>query len=131
MSIIFLLASVSSYETAVLIPLILLFFLIGIAMYSQVSYKIQFRRLATMIKNIDFRPLEGGLSKLERLVKESNLKVSDLEKRLDGLDSYKIEQEKKYRKLVRKILEVDNKLNQKYKRLGESIIELSKKIKKS
>ena len=130
MSIIFLLASIPVYGMSVFIPLIILFFLTGMVMHSQISYRRRFQKLGIMIKNIDFRPLERELSKMEKSQEEWMLKISNLEKRLDGLDSYKLEQEKKYRDLVRKILEVDNKLNRKYKKLGESIIELNKKVKR-
>lgn len=131
MSIIFLLVSIPIYGMSVFIPLIILFFLTGMAMYSQTSYRKKFQSLGIMIKNIDFRPLEKELSKIEESQEEWMSKISNLEKKLDGLDSYKLEQEMKYRDLVRKILEVDNKLNRKYKKLGESIIELNKKVKKT
>jgi hypothetical protein len=131
MSIIFLLVSLSIYEMPYVVPLILLFILIAIAVYSQVSYKKQFRKLAVIVKNINLGPLEEGISRVEKGRGELILRVSDLEKGLNNLDSYKVEQEKKYRDLVRKILEVDNKLNRKYKLLGESVIKLSKEIKKS
>ncbi len=99
-------------------------------MYSQISSSRRFQKLGIMIKNIDFRPLGRELSKMEKSQEEWVFEISNLEKKLDGLDSYKLEQEKKYRDLVRKILEVDNKLNRKYRKLGEIIIELNKKIKR-
>ena len=83
-----------------------------------------------MIKNIDFKPLEEEVMKIENKQKESSLKLSRLERSMDDFENYKIEQEKKYRDVVRKVLEVDNDLNKKYKLLGDSIIKLNKDIKK-
>jgi len=83
-----------------------------------------------MVKNIDFGPLEEGIIKIEKKHKESDLRVSSLERKLDDFDNYKIEQEKKYRDVVRRVLELDNELNRKYKLLGENIIKLKKDIKK-
>ena len=45
------------------------------------------------------------------------------------LENRRIEQERKYRDLVRKVLEIDNKLNTKFKLLGEIILKLSKERK--
>ena len=60
-------------------------------------------------------------------VKELNLKISSLE---NELENFKIENEKKYRDVVRKVLELENKLNKKYKLLGEAIVQLSKRKKR-
>jgi len=130
MSLLFLLVSAFSYEMSVIIPLLLLFFLTAITMYSQTSYKRRFRRLALMVKNIDFKPLEKELTRIGNVAKEWDSRVSGLEEKLNGFEKYKMEQEQKYRDLVRKFLEVDNKLNKKYKLLGETIIKLSKEGKK-
>ena len=83
-----------------------------------------------MIKNIDFKPLEEEVMKIENKQKESSLKLSRLERSMDDFENYKIEQEKKYRDVIRKVLEIDNDLNKKYKLLGESIIKLNKDMKK-
>jgi len=107
-----------------------LFVLTGIAMYSQVLNTKRFQRLKIMIKNIDFKPLEEEIMKIENKQKESSLKLSRLERTLGDFENYKIEQEKKYRDVVRKVLEVDNDLNKKYKLLGENIIKLNKDMKK-
>jgi len=129
-TIIFLIITFSSYSVFNFALFIVLFVLTGIAMYSQVLNTKRFQRLKIMIKNIDFKPLEEEIMKIENKQKESSLKLSRLERTLGDFENYKIEQEKKYRDVVRKVLEVDNDLNKKYKLLGESIIKLNKDIKK-
>ena len=82
-----------------------------------------------MIKNIDFKPLEEEIMKIENKQKESSLKLSRLERTLGDFENYKIEQEKKYRDVVRKVLEMDNKLNTKFKLLGEVLLKMGKEKK--
>ena len=129
-TIIFLIITFSSYSVFNFVLFIILFVLTGIAMYSQVLNTKRFQRLKIMIKNFDFKPLEEEVTKIENKQKESSLKLLRLERSLDDFENYKIEQEKKYRDVVRKVLEIDNDLNKKYKLLGESIIKLNKDIKK-
>ena len=126
----FLIITFSSYSIFSFVLFIILLVLTGIAMYSQVLNIKRFQRLKIMIKNIDFKPLEEEVMKIENKQKESSLKLSRLERSMDDFENYKIEQEKKYRDVVRKVLEVDNDLNKKYKLLGDSIIKLNKDIKK-
>jgi hypothetical protein len=126
----FLIITFSSYSIFNFVLFIILFVLTGIAMYSQVLNAKRFYRLKIMIKNIDFKPLEEEVIKIENKQKESSLKLLRLERSLDDFENYKIEQEEKYRDVVRKVLEVDNDFNRKYKLLGESIIKLNKDIKK-
>jgi len=126
----FLIIAFSHYNIFNLILFIILFILTGIAMYSQILNRKRFHWLKIMVKNIDFGPLEEGIIKIEKKHKESDLRVSSLERKLDDFDNYKIEQEKKYRDVVRRVLELDNELNRKYKLLGENIIKLKKDIKK-
>jgi hypothetical protein len=99
-------------------------------MFYQAWNRKNLHRLKIMIKNIDFKPLEEEIKKMEKVQGECNFKVLGLEKQLNDLDNYKSEQEKKYREVVRKVLDVDNELNRKYKLLGEGVIKLSKDIKK-
>ena len=126
----FLIITFSSYSIFGFILFIVLLVLTGIAMYFQVLNTKRFRRLTIMIKNIDFKPLEEEIMKIGNKQKESNFKLLRLERSFDDFENYKIEQEKKYRDVVRKVLEVDNDLDKKYKILGESIIKLNKGIKK-
>lgn len=128
--IIFLTLAFPNYKIHELILFILFFLLVGIAMYFQTWNRRRLHRLKIMIKNIDFKPLEEEIKKMEERQKECNLKLFGLERKLDDFENYKVEQEKKYREVVRKVLDVDNKLTRKYKLLGESVIKLSKDIKK-
>jgi len=115
------------YEFVLFVSFILM---TGIAMFYQAWNRKNLHRLKIMIKNIDFKPLEEEIKKMEKVQGECNFKVLGLEKQLNDLDNYKSEQEKKYREVVRKVLDVDNELNRKYKLLGEGVIKLSKDIKK-
>ncbi len=79
------------------------------------------------MEKIDLTPLEVFIKKIET----SQGKItSDLSKLESELGQYKQEQEKKYRDVVRKVLEMDNKLNTKFKLLGEVILKLDKETKK-
>lgn len=128
--IIFITLTFPIYDIYEAILFLLFFLLVGIIMYFQTRNVRQQRRLAIMIKNINFRPLEEEIKKIEERHKESMLRVFSLERKLGDFDNYKIEQEKKYREIVRKVLDVDNEVNRKYKLLGETLIKLSKDIKK-
>jgi len=76
------------------------------------------------MKSIDLKPVEEEIKKIKKGQAECSKKVFRLE---TELDQYKLEQERKYRDVVRKVLDLDNKLNKKFKLLGESIIKISKK----
>lgn len=128
--IIFLTLAFPNYKIHEVILFVLFFFLVGIAMYFQTWNRRRLRGLKIMIKNIDFGPLEEEIKKMEERQKECNFKVFGLERKLDDFENYKAGQEKKYREVVRKVLDVDNRLNRKYKLLGETVIKLSKDIKK-
>ncbi|MEM5799219.1 MAG: hypothetical protein QXZ43_00935 [Candidatus Aenigmatarchaeota archaeon] len=47
-----------------------------------------------------------------------------------NLAKFREEQEEKYREIVKKVLDLDNKLTEKYELLGKSILKLSKDTKK-
>lgn len=91
-----------------------LFTLIGFLAHSFDSNKKSLKKVTDMVERIDLTPLE-------EFVKKYNSNSTKLEK---GLEEYKQEQEKKYRDIVRKVLEMDNKLNTKFKLLGEAMLEL-------
>jgi len=76
-----------------------------------------------VLEKIDLTPLEEGIKNIEMSQKECYLRLFKLE---NELNEYKLEQEMKYRDLVRKVLEIDNKLNTKFKLLGEVVLKLSK-----
>jgi len=61
---------------------------------------------------------------VERL---ANFKKSIVEIK-NELERYRDEDEVRYRDLVKKILDVDNELNRKFRALGEEIIDMKKKM---
>ena len=100
-----------------------LFSLIGFLAYSFDSRKKSLKRIMELVEKINLTPLEEFVKEIEKLEKNTS-NLSKLEKELED---HKVEQEKKYRDVVRKVLEMDNKLNTKFRRLGEAILELKKK----
>jgi len=129
-TLIFLIISFSNCGIFNLTLFFILLILTAIAMYRQMLSRKKIHWLKIMIKNINLRSLEEEISKIEKKQKESNIKFSRFESRVNDFDNYKIEQEKKYRDVVRKVLELDNDFNKKYKLLGETIIKLKKDMKK-
>ena len=79
-----------------------------------------------IVERIDLTPLEEGIKKIEMTQRECYLRLFKLE---SELDERRLEQERKYRDVVRKVLEIDNKLNTKFKLLGEVVLKLSKERK--
>jgi hypothetical protein len=104
-----------------------LFALIGIVAHSLETNRKLFLQILETTEKIDFKPVETGIKKIERAQAECYLRLSSIE---TELEEYKHEQEKKYRDVVRKVLDLDNKLNRKFKLLGEAVIKLSKETKK-
>jgi len=95
-------------------------------MYSQESNRRVFQKLITMVEDINLKPLEDGIKKIERVQRECYLRLFKLE---TELEEHKLERERKYRDVVRKVLDLENKLNRKFKLLGETIIKVSKEVK--
>jgi hypothetical protein len=112
------------YEVFDAIIYLVLFALVGFLAYSLNSNKKSFKKIMGALEKINFKPLEEGIKNIEMSQKECYLRLFKLE---NELDKYKLEQEAKYRDLVRKVLEIDNKLNIKFKLLGEVVLKLSKK----
>jgi len=112
------------YEVFETIIYLALFALVGFLGYSFNSNKTSFKKILGMVEKIDLIPLEEGIKKIERSQKECYLRLFKLE---SELEERRLEQEKKYRDVVRKVLEIDNKLNTKFKLLGEVILKLSEK----
>ena len=79
--------------------------------------------MKNIAESINLKPIEKKIEKMKKQQEECSKKVFGLE---TELDQYKLEQERKYRDVVRKVLDLDNKLNKKFKLLGESIIKISK-----
>lgn len=74
------------------------------------------------------KTLEEGVKKINKQQSEFYSRIFKLE---DELHQYEADEEKKYRDVVRKVLDMDNKFARKFNLLGENIIELSKEKKGS
>lgn len=127
LAVILLVITLIKYRTFDVILFLVLFALTGINMYSHESNRRLFQKLITMVEGIDLKPLEDGIKKIERAQRECYLRLFNLE---TELGEYRLERERKYRDVVRKVLDLENKLNKKFKLLGETIIKISKEVKK-
>jgi len=78
-------------------------------------------------KKLDFSEIEKKIEETRDQLEKFNKKFYELK---EEFYKFGLEREKKYRDVVRKVLDLDSKLNEKYKLLGEAIVELNKKIKK-
>jgi hypothetical protein len=103
----------------------LLFVLTGINLYVQESRKKLIKKLVKMVDRIDFKPIEDGIRKIDRSNAECYTRLFKVE---NDIENYKLDQEKKYRDVVRKVLNIDNEFHTKFRILGETVIRLSKKI---
>ena len=126
LTVILLLLTLVRYEVFEIIIYLALFALVGFLAYSLNSNKKSLKKIIGMVERIDLTPLEEGVKKIERSQKECYLRLFKLENELEGR---RLEQERKYRDLVRKVLEIDNELNTKFRLLGEVILKLSKEKK--
>ena len=86
------------------------------------------KRIRHVLESIDMTTLEDGIKKMNKQQSESYNRIFRLE---DELQQYKNEEEKKYRDVVRKVLDVDNKFTRKFNLLGETVLEVSKKKKEN
>ena len=98
-----------------LIILLSLYSLCGILMYSFESREEKIERLVEKFKKKESK-------------KDITSKISEIEAKLRERN---VEEEKRYREVVRKVLELENKLNQKSKLLGEAILKLKEKLESS
>jgi phage-related tail protein len=85
------------------------------------------KKIRNVLESFDMKPLEEGISKINRKQSECYSRIFELE---NELQQHKTEEENKYRDVVRKVLDMDNKFTRKFNLLGETIIELGKKNKK-
>ncbi|MDI6825891.1 MAG: hypothetical protein QMD36_01700 [Candidatus Aenigmarchaeota archaeon] len=127
LAIVLLVITIPNYGSSTLTLLFVLVILAGINLYHQELHRKRVIRIREIVNSIDLKSLEDGIKKFNRQQKECYDRILDFE---DRLEKYKIEQEKKYRDVVRKVLDLDNKLNKKFKLMGETIVKLSKDIKK-
>jgi len=125
--IVFLVVTFVNYQIYGLILFLMLFILTGISVYLHESHKKSFLKIKKREESINLKPVKEEVKKEKKPEDKFFRKISRLE---IELDQYKLEQEKKYRDVVRKVLDVDNKLNKKFKLLGESIIKISKEKRK-
>ena len=72
------------------------------------------------------KKLKNLLSDIAETQDKLILEIETLRKRLDDLE---LKEERRFRDLVKKILEVDNALNRKFRALGEELINLKASIK--
>jgi len=83
-------------------------------------------RLEIMIRNIDFKPIEDEIKKISGERTGFYAKIFSIE---DNLGEYKKDREEKYRDVVKKVLQMDNKLNEKFKLVGDAVLRLKNEIK--
>lgn len=123
LSIILLLMTLNVREAFDAILLLVLFTLTGVNMYVQESHDKTFERISKIVGDVDLKPLERGIEKIRKQQNAILMRNMKLEMNLEKLEA---ERERKYRDVVKKVLDMDNKLNEKFKLLGESIIKISK-----
>jgi hypothetical protein len=100
--------------------------LTGINLYNQELNKKRMKRIRHVLESIDMTTLEDGIKKMNKQQSEFYSRIFKLE---DELHQYEADEEKKYRDVVRKVLDVDNKFTRKFNLLSETVIEVSKKHK--
>lgn len=84
-------------------------------------------RIEKKIDKIDVNRIIQKINEFRDEQTNANIKAFDVEMKLE---EYKQEQEEKYRDVVKKVLEIDNKLTEKYELLGKTVLKLSKDMKK-
>ncbi|MCX8178590.1 MAG: hypothetical protein N3D75_02035 [Candidatus Aenigmarchaeota archaeon] len=84
-------------------------------------------RIEKKIDKIDVSKIIQKINEFRDEQTNANIKAFDVEMKLE---EYKQEQEEKYRDVVKKVLEIDNKLTEKYELLGKTVLKLSKDMKK-
>ncbi|MEM5878707.1 MAG: hypothetical protein QXF12_07575 [Candidatus Aenigmatarchaeota archaeon] len=84
-------------------------------------------RIEKKIDKIDVSKIIQKINEFRDEQTNANIKAFDVEMKLE---EYKKEQEEKYRDVVKKVLEIDNKLTEKYELLGKTVLKLSKDMKK-
>jgi len=123
LAIIFLGVIFVSYKIYELIFFLVLFAFIGINIYVYESRKKTFLKFKKTIKSVNLGSVEEEFKKIGKKQGECFTKISILE---TDLNQYKLDEERKYRDVVRKVLDLDNKVNNKFNLLGKSIIKISK-----
>jgi len=84
------------------------------------------KKIRQVLESLNMQTLEDGVKKINRQQSEFYSRIFSLE---NELQKYKEGEENKYRDVVRKVLDVDNKFTRKFNLMGETIVQLSKKKK--
>ena len=84
------------------------------------------KKIRQVLESLNMQTLEDGVKKINRQQSEFYSRIFSLE---NELQKYKEGEENKYRDVVRKVLDVDNKFTRKFNLMGETILQLSKKKK--
>lgn len=103
------------------------FVLIGINVYLLESHIKSLQKSVNAIKNIDLKPIEEGIKNIKNQRREYQMKLLELELNLEKLEK---EREQKYRDVVRKVLELENKMNKEFKLLGEVVLKINREMEK-
>ncbi len=80
-------------------------------------------RIERKIDKIDVNKIIQKINEFRDEQTKTNVKAFDAELKLE---EYKKEQEEKYRDVVKKVLEMDNKFTEKYELLGKAILKINK-----
>lgn len=127
LSIVLLIVILRSSKTLDAIIFLVVFVLSGINMYILENYRVSINKIQTMIEGLNIEGIEMGLEKIRKQQSLFLMKNFKLEQELDN---YKSGQEKKYRDVVKKVLNIDNTYNKKFKLIGETVVKISKDLKK-
>ncbi len=121
-------------------PIMVLFVLVivltGINMYLYQSEKRKIKKIKEDLEKLNLRPLEKKIRnireeqtdyltrnfKLELELNEQKKELNELQQKLEKIPK---DQEIKYREIARKVLDLDNRINEKFKLLGEAILKIS------
>ena len=125
LSLLFLVSTSSGHTIENMILFLTMLSLSGIIMYVFERQRKLINRLEIMIKNIDFKPIEEEIKKISKERTGFYAKIFNLE---DNLGEYKKDREEKYRDVVKKVLRMDNKLNEKFKLVGDAVLRLKNEI---
>jgi len=126
LAIVFLAITITRYEVSTLTLLFVLVILTSIILYNQELNKKKMKKIRQVLESLNMQTLEDGVKKINRQQSEFYSRIFSLE---NELQKYKEGEENKYRDVVRKVLDVDNKFTRKFNLMGETILQLSKKKK--
>jgi len=137
LSILFLITMIFFPRMSVMILFGLILVMIGFNMYVYQSERKPFQKILEAIEKLNFDPIEKGIRKMGEEQTDYLTKIFKLEMDIEGqkkeiekiqekIEKLPKDQEMKYREMARKLLDLDNKMNEKFKLLGEAVLRLSK-----